>query len=456
MCLLRRWFWAELLGCTLLLGCALGGQTGQGDGIVPSACIESGTRVLGLEEPTELGFTGAEALALFAPAGRAEGAWYAEYVTDAAGQATPSPSVTPRSVQVAFQLQPRDGGVRWIGHVANPEVNAQAYCSGRLEIDVDGKLSLSAAADSLDLPFSATITAHSKYVAELQALELEPAGEAQLQGLLPGETLRGYQVYAYGSEAARTGTLWAVAEHTEYPQGWLEGDRPQPQGDAPRAGPWVAERAWVVAAWPAQNACEPTQLQVPLESSMFEITPLDALSRFDVELPLTWDDGSMTSLVLGLEPLTTDACIATACSSFCEFGNYFEAPEDRSGVGFPVRVSLTTADGRWNGRLDTILRAEAFHTGGWGRIALNHQAAFATTAALEQRLGLSAPGWQTGGEGTLTLDLWLDVAAGEAAPSGQLELTVADVSAPCESQCTGVPAGHQVLGGSIGEAASGP
>jgi hypothetical protein len=36
--------------------------------------------------------------------------------------------------------------------------------------------------------------------------------------------------------------------------------------------PSVAERAWVVAAWPAQNACEPTQLQVPLESSMFEVS----------------------------------------------------------------------------------------------------------------------------------------------------------------------------------------
>ncbi len=454
MSLPERWFWSELLGCTLV-GCALGGQTGQGDGSGPSACIESGIRVLALDEPTGLGLSGAEVLALFA-AGPADGAWYTEYVTDAAGQGTPSPSAAPRPVQVGFQLQARDGSVRWIEHVANPEINAQAYCSARLEIDVDGTLSLSAAADTLELPLTATVTAHSKYVVELQALELEPGGEAPLPGLLPGETLRGYQVYAYGSEAARTGTLWAVAEHIEYPPGWLEGDRPQPQGDAPRAGPSVSERSWVVATWPPQNACEPTQLQVPLESSMFEVKPIDALSRFDVELPLTWDDGSMTSLALGLEPLSPSACIASACSSFCEFGNYFDAPEDRSGVGFPVRMSLATGDGRWNGVLDTVLRAEAFHAGGWGRIGLNHQAAYATPAALEQRLGLTAPGWQTGGEGTLRLDLWLDVAAGEAGPSGQLELSVAGVPVPCESQCTGVPARHPVLGGRIGEAAGGP
>jgi hypothetical protein len=361
--------------CTLLLlllAACVGGQTG-GSSVPPQCELEPAREVALSDAPA--GFSMQEVLAFAAGEHAFEAAW-------------PSASSTP--AQGILEITAQGDRARFSDVRFRPPVGGET-CLPELEIDVRVELTLNNADGSTRAAFGSVLTAHSRSLARLFDLILEPElfeGDVQFP-LAPGERLASLQLEVNVSAVAIAGTLWANAPHLEQ--------------TASDEHAYEVERLEPVAAWPAGDACGPGNHPVGLHDSLFDVQPGQVAAGLPQAFDLMWQDGATTSATLLPTPAGEGACLTEGCERWCPAlaGLASADPAGSALLFLPVTLEVDTGDGRWGGRLDAELWIEVRQSGGLSRAFLRAQSEHASSAALASAIGLAG----VSAEGTTTFAL---------------------------------------------------
>lgn len=420
-----------------IAGCNFGGQTGEGDDIGPLVCDVTSSSQIAWDEQTALGFSANDLLPLIERRS-IQGQWFTSWITDDPDQlGAPSPDVAPIPVETTIRIVPETDFALFVETAPSHQVNGETRCSARLEAEVTATLRMESESAATQAVFPATLIARSKELVEINAtLASESVPNDLPLPLMEGEWIERYYFTSLSSESWISGAFKAELAHTEYPAGWGTETTSASRGDAPVAKPSEARRSVLAARWPVDNPCAVGELSLPFDASIFGVTLANAIPIWSTDLPFVWnEDGTETRLHLTAEARSDTVCIEDPCDDGCSpFALRIIPFEDRASMTIAVYLTIRTEDGRWNGRLPALLKAEILHSGGFAKMAIFESLSFASASEFASAIGFTPATWEAGKQATFHLELESDAASGSSEPYGRMTVGVPEIKRDCEGE----------------------
>jgi hypothetical protein len=425
--------WLLLLGG--LHGCSLGGQTGDGDGVLPPdekigpdpvtiqarlPCEMDEVQLSDLDaEVPELGFAPREVLAAIAASDTAAGTWAP------LGDLSTEPESGAGEVELTFDTDAAQV-VLLLPHVAEldagmPAEEAQsqaALCPAALQVNTTGYLST--AGGALDESFAATLTA---YVPEVVVFtgHLAPGDlKGALQVTPEGEESRlrepQFNVDGVLTELGHAGVLTVIGEYTA-----VAADADEP----------AAEFVSIALQWPPPELCGSAMSS----SGVFPIESAAQVSGYAVRdgllafsdlgpLQLTWLDESVTQLELEVsQPLLPCVMIEPTTANVA--------------LGYQATIQATTEDERWNGSYPALIQVRWSPQGE----LLSSDLATVLTVTASQSESLGFPALQDEGAGAFEFGLSVSQDHNSGVLSGHVSVGAIVQSEGCADAASAEPTG---------------
>jgi hypothetical protein len=390
----------------------MGGQTGEGSS-APAACQDAETKRVAVGAKTSLGFSAEELLQRLQDAeAPVTGRFSQQEDDDAPDSGAGSSDGSEVSVSVHFEARGKAEVVTRTMNYGKP-----VDCAPRLDVPVTVQLTALGARGEFHAEFPSVLEAYSTELATLwREIPRDTVEDTLLPALDSNEQVESYWLGGRFSPHAQSAELQVRV-----------GPKKRPQSDEPTKGGQWPDR---FITWSQFGQCAEFGLQVPGDAEVLGFKAGTAHQLLPTELPLTWQDGSTTTLHLQATAVEGAACLEDPCYGSCPSGSDLEEVNDRAGLLVPIEVKLFTDDGRWDTTLRNELSLDLLHSGAPGAVAFGLMDDYATADEVKQQLGIELQPWSSDKAAELRFELISDN-VDDRHFRGSLQLVVSDPECRC-------------------------